>query len=202
MNQPDSLIPSNGLRQLIAIIAILLLAIAGLNLDWGHDSKYIKPKESDISTMPDAIVGDPLLEIFDNSGKRVRQINGEQIQFFDAEKRNIITSPKVYFEEQSEDSKSLPWIVTANTATVYQSDNKIDLQGNVLLSRSGADNDRTDIATEQLFIDTSRQFAETNKAVTISSHSSKAQANGMQADLANKRLGLLSRVKEIHEVRR
>ena len=61
---------------------------------------------------------------------------------------------------------------------------------------------RTEILTEQLSVDTAKQFAETDKAVTIRTHNNEAKAAGLQADLANERLLLPSHVKETHEVRR
>jgi LPS export ABC transporter protein LptC len=198
----NPVIQSSNARPFVAIAVIVALAAVGLNFNWRQDNKHVPTKSIEASSSPDTIIEKPILDGFNETGKKVRQLRGEKIQFFESDKRSIVTSPDIHFEQQGNDNTSIPWRVTANTATAYQSNNKIELQGNALLQSHATDGSRTEIATEQLFIDTAKQFAETNKAVTIRSRNSEANANGMQADLANKHLVLLSRVKEIHEVHR
>ena len=189
------------MRQLAIIATILLLAVAGLYFRW-EPTSTLPANPAKIQALPDTIVEQPILDIFDESGRKVRQLRGQQLDYFDDDKHSVITAPRVQFEQQSGNQAPIPWQITANTATVFQANNTIELQGNVQLWSDATQGGRTEVLTEQLSVDTARQFAETDKAVTIRTRSSKSQATGLQADLANERLLLPSHVKEIHEVRR
>lgn len=197
------LTPSSGnMRQLAAVVAILLVAVAGLGFRWEPGSAPITAQAESPKLLPDTIVEQPLLDVFNNTGRNIRQLRGQKLDYFDTDKHSFITAPVVQFEQQNDDQSPTPWQMTADTATIYQSSNRVDLQGNVKLWSDATPGGRTEILTEQLAVDTSRQFAETDKAVTIRARSSEAKALGLRADLANERLLLPSRVKEIHEVRR
>ncbi|HSC76313.1 MAG TPA: LPS export ABC transporter periplasmic protein LptC [Pseudomonadales bacterium] len=194
---------SNNWRQSAVIVAILGLAAAGLNLQWHTTSSNPATTQTNPDDLlPDTIVGHPVLDTFDNTGRKTRQLHGEKLTYFDTDKHSIISAPRIQFEQQNENRSPTPWQLSADTATIYQTNNRADLQGNVHLWNDSASDGRTEILTEQLSVDTARQFAETDKAVTIRARSSEAKATGLQADLANKHLLLPSRVKEIHEVRR
>lgn len=192
---------ANSFRQLAAFVAITVLAAAGLNIHWKTDSlPSASPSQPD-QLVPDTIVEQPWLDTFDESGRKIRQLRGQQIQHFEKSKRSDVRNPVVQFEQQSADQPPTPWEITADTATIYQSNNRVDLQGNVHLWSDATRGGRTEILTEQLLVDTSRQFAETDKAVTIRTHGSEAKSTGLQADLAKEHVLLPSRVKEIHEAR-
>ena len=189
------------MRQLAVIAAILLLAVAGLYFRWEPTSALpINPSKTQV--LPDTIVGQPVLDVFDDSGRKVRQLHGQRLDYFDDDKHSVITAPHVQFEQRSGNQAPTPWQITANTATIYEANNKIELQGNVQLWSDATQSGRTEILTEQLSVDTAKQFAETDKAVTIRTRGSEAKATGLQADLAKERLLLPSHVKETHEVRR
>jgi LPS export ABC transporter protein LptC len=189
------------MRQLAGIATILLLAVAGLYFRW-EPTSTLPTSLGKTQILPDTIIEQPVMEVFDNSGRKIRQLRGQKLDYFDADKHSIIAAPQVQFEQQSGNQTPIPWQITANTAAIYQANNKIELQGNVQLWSDATQDGRTEILTEQLSVDTVRQFAETDKAVTIRARSSEAKATGLQADLANERLLLPSQVKEIHEVRR
>lgn len=197
------LTPSPGnARQLAGVAIILLAATAGLVLRWEPENTTAATQTEAAKLLPDTIVGQPLLDIFDDTGKKIRRLRGEKMDYFDTDKHSIVTAPSAELEKQNGDQPPVPWQMTADTATIYQSNNRLDLQGNVRLWSDATRGGRTEILTEQLLVDTTRQFAETDKAVTIRARNSESRALGMQADLANERLLLPSRVKEIHEVRR
>lgn len=193
---------SGNMQQLAGVATILLAAIAGLIFRWNPVNVLVATQAEAGKLLPDTIVEQPVLDVFDDTGRNIRQLRGQKLDYFDAEKRSVIAAPAVTFEQQNGNQPPTPWQMTADTATIYQSSNKVDLQGNVKLWSDATQGGRTEILTEQLLVDTAKQFAETGKAVTIRARNSEAKALGMQADLANERLSLPSRVKEIHEVRR
>jgi LPS export ABC transporter protein LptC len=193
---------SNNVRQLGVIAGILLLAVAGLNFQWHTFNKPATAQTILDDLIPDTIVMNPLLDTFDSTGKKTRQLHGEKLDYFDTDKRSIISNPQIRFEQRSDNQPPTPWLLSAETATIYQSSNRVDLQGHVQLLSDATPGGRTEFLTEQLSVDTARQFAETDKAVTIRARNSEAKAIGLKADLANEHFLLPSRVKEIHEVHR
>lgn len=190
------------MRQLAGLATILLLAVAGLYFRWQPADALSSNQTNKIQLLPDTIVQQPVLDAFGENGRKIRQVQGEQLSYFETDKHSIITVPQVQFEQQSGEQPPTPWHMKANTATIYQMNNKVDLLGNVQLWSDATAGGRTEILTEQLMVDTDKQFAETDKAVTIRARSSEAKATGLKADLANERLWLPSHVKETHEVRR
>lgn len=201
-NSDTSTPAASNTRQLAVIAGILLLAVAGLNFQWHTFNKPVAAQTNLDSLAPDTIVQHPLLDTFDNTGKKIRQLHGEKLDYFDTDKRSIISSPQIHFEQHSDGKLPTPWQLSAETATIYQTSNQVDLRGNVQLLSDATPGGRTEFLTEQLRVDTARQFAETDKAVTIRARNSEANAVGLQADLANEHLLLPARVKEIHEVHR
>lgn len=194
-------------RQWLGLTGLLVVAVAGLNYRWVPALATNPSSINTVSTapsnrLPDILVEQPVIDEFDTDGRAGRKLQGEQLRHFEAEKYSEIVKPSVMFEQQKADATPSPWHMTAQFATLIHSSNQINLQGDVILWSDATNAGRTEIRTEQLVIDTARQFAETGKTVNIRAGHSQATAAGLKADLANERLLLPSRVKEIHEVRR
>lgn len=194
------------MRQLLAAAALILLAVIGLSWDSG-DEALTKKSAATVSAsstpQPSTIIDDAQLDSFDETGRKVRQLNGKRITYFDADKRSLIETPHLYVLHLNDDKKGeTPWEVTADKATAYQTSSIIDLYGNVTLFSNATLGGPTRIMSEYLHVNTERKLAHTDKAVTIHAHNSVSQAVGMQADLEHDYLQLPSRVKEIHEAPR
>lgn len=194
------------MRQLLAAAALILLAVLGLSWD-SSDEALTKKSAAAVSAssapQPSTIIDDAQLDSFDETGRKVRQLNGKRITYFDADKRSLIETPHLYVLHLNDNKKSeTPWEVTADKATAYQTSSIIDLYGNVTLFSNATLGGPTRIMSEYLHVNTERELAHTDKAVTIHARNSVSQAVGMQADLEHDYLQLPSRVKEIHEAPR
>ena len=203
--------PTTGLagdwRHWLGLVGLLVIAVAGLDYRWVPAAAINPPTTNTVSAsppdkLPDILVEQPVIDEFDAEGHGGRKLQGELLRHFEAEKYSEIVNPTVMFEQQKTGAKPSPWYMTAQFATLTHASNQINLQGDVVLWSDATSAGRTEIRTEQLVIDTARQFAETGKTVNIRAGHSQATAAGLKADLANERLLLPSRVKEIHEVRR
>lgn len=80
--------------------------------------------------------------------------------------------------------------------------NQVDFSGDVKVQADTQKHGKITIETQQLSVDLDKQFAQTDKAVTIRTATSRAEAIGLQADFSKERLLLTSNVKETHEPRR
>ncbi len=192
-------------RQLL--VAAVLIALAFIGLSVSHDDK-VAPAAHATNTataepQPDTIIDNAQLDSFDETGRKIRQLNGKKITYFDADQRSLIEAPHLYVLRRSNDKTTeTPWEVTADSATAYQSSSIIDLYGNVTLFSNATPNGPTRITSEYLHVNADRKLAQTDKAVTIHVRNSVSHAVGMWADIGRDHLLLPSRVKEIHEAPR
>lgn len=202
---PNQFSPSpNNRRHLLVAVILLLLAVAGLSVDWSGKSASTPPHQSAVTdTSPDSIVDNPQLETFGDGGRLIRQLSGTKITMFDKEHRNLVESPRLVVEQRSgSKAQPIPWEITADHAIAFSATSIIELHGNATLYSSATAGGPTKITSEYLRVDVDRKFAETDKTVTIKTHGSESHATGMKADIDRQHIFLPSRVKEIHEVRR
>lgn len=198
----------NG-RTLILVLAIVGIVIAGLQLSWtpaGQTSA--KSTHSSLNATPDLIVEEPVMEHFDASGELAWRAHGKTLQHYESTGTSHIEQPDALIrpkkdKDQAEGATEItdvqlensdPWRLTSNTAALTQNQTHIALNGNARVSNS-----EMLIESEQILMDTQRQYATSDKAVTITAHGATAHADGLEADLSNKTLRLPARVKEIHE---
>ena len=201
-------------RHWLAVVLLIIAAATGLNYRWEPPAALPDPSQIATEAAPDLRVTQPVLEVFDSNGRRQRQLAGTELRQFDQTHPNqpgysTLSSPRLHFLQQRDPSAAaVPWQLQADQAVLRQDGELIDLAGSVALWSDATAGGRTEIRSETLHLDTRRQYAETDKAVTIRARRSEATAPGLKADLANERLILSpgahpsSRVKETHEVRR
>lgn len=190
------------LSSLAWLAAVVLLAWAGLQWSWQPDSRKKQSSTLPSHEVPATVITGARLQTFNESGRLVRDMSGDTVEFFDHEDRSVVTSPAVTLIRDDAPSSSPPWHVTANQALLLPAMNRLELQGEVTLWSDDPRQGRTSVTTEQLIINTDRRYAETDKAVTISYRNSQATAIGLKADLAGEHLILPSRVRETHVIRK
>ncbi len=198
----------NNWRQFLGLALLIGVAVGGLNFHWQSFSwnTPTAPRQATASqaAVPDILAQQPLLETFDEHGRLDRHLQGSQLQHYDNRDETLISEPQLLVNRrnQGNTAQRSPWQLRADTATLRESRNEVDLNGNVLLWNEGKGSDgRMEIRSESLRVDTAREYATTDKAVTIRARRSELHARGLKADLANERLLLTSRVQETHEVK-
>ena len=93
-----------------------------------------------------------------------------------------------------------PMDVKANNARISNKGNHVLLTGAVDINQEKqGDDDSLSIKTEKLFLDSPRDYLETNKAITIRTSKHQVRGIGMQAWLGHKKYRLFSEVKSRHE---
>ena len=195
-------------RAQLGILLVAAIAVASLQFRWESASQDTQSQSNNsTNTTPDLQIETPVMEHFDEAGLLTWRVEGESLQYFEAEDRTEIQRPVAVIQKHNDQDKPTngasgsipntpddPWHLNAQAATLTQQHTQIALHGDAHVSNR----DMT-ISSEQLLFDTNRQFATTDKAVTIQSRGSTAHADGLEADLTNKIVRLPARVKETHE---
>ncbi|UZJ44820.1 LPS export ABC transporter periplasmic protein LptC [Marinimicrobium sp. C6131] len=113
------------------------------------------------------------------------------------------SSPRDYSLIQAPDvtvfgEDALPWQLTARLGRSDATGETLVFTGDVRAWQQNA-NGITDITTPELQVEPNRQFAQTDKAVTMRSPQGRHDAVGMRADLAEDHIELLSEVRGTYE---
>lgn len=193
------------LRQMRATAAIIIactllaVAIVGLRYSPVSHQPHVSSVDHD-TTPPDGIATGAQLTQFDETGHMVRRVDGEEIRFFEPTNETLVHNPVITLPDQND--PNAPWRITAKEALMKKQVNQVDFSGDVKIQADTQKHGKITIETQQLSVDLDKQFAETDKAVTIYTATSRAEAIGLQADFSKERLLLTSNVKETHEPRR
>jgi LPS export ABC transporter protein LptC len=118
--------------------------------------------------------------LYEIEADRAEQQDNNQIAF---------TNVRISYSPQT----NVPWIVTADTATIDQGDERVILRGHVKATSGGADTD-TEIRTQFLELYPENYLAETDQRVQIRIGPRSLTATGMLASLQDNRLELKSNV--------
>lgn len=90
---------------------------------------------------------------------------------------------------------AVPWSVNADSATIYQDEQRVQLRGHVrAISSAGFSGNDTEIRTQYLELDPENYIAETNARVQIRIGARSLTATGMLASLKENHLELKSNV--------
>jgi LPS export ABC transporter protein LptC len=112
---------------------------------------------------------------------------------------SIITTPHIVIYSPKEPLKK-PWHITANEGRTTEGTNHITLEKNVLIHQpTGPQNSELSIKTEQLFIESKSNIAESPKLVTFTEPGITVTSLGMRAFLKEKRVLLLAQAKGVYD---
>lgn len=192
-------------RTIVILFAVLVLTVLGLQLNKRvTDSPTNTAPDMTSTAPPDLQIESPVMVHFDEQGRAAWRVTGSSMQYREHDGHSTIEQPVAFIrpkadaEQTNQPPASLdaadPWQLTSRVAVITDNQQRITLDGDARVRNS-----EIDVQSERLEFDTQRQFATTDKAVTILSHGATTHAEGLQADLLNKNLRLPSRVKEIHE---
>lgn len=118
--------------------------------------------------------------LYEIEAESAEQTDGDVIEF---------ANVRVSYSPQSE----VPWVVTADTATIQQDRERVLLSGHVMAIGQNAETD-TEIRTQYLELSPREYIAETDQRVQIRIGARSLTATGMLASLQDNRLQLKSNV--------
>ncbi|MBK1643500.1 LPS export ABC transporter periplasmic protein LptC [Thiocapsa imhoffii] len=153
-------------------------AASGLLSWWLLDPETSDPpSEEQARRLPDYIVTAFTALETDEAGRPKRRLVADELRQFVAEDLSELDQPRItLYQENGE-----PWQARAATGLILPGGEEIQLEGNVELERDGNATDRaTHLETELLRIFHTRGFAETDRAIQVSSEQDRLIATGMR----------------------
>lgn len=180
-----------GLFLLIALVAV-----------WDYSPEdLLRPTPETKSRFPQAFMIDSETRRYDQSGAlQYRMLSKRADHYQHLPSRS---SPRDYSLIQTPDitvfgEDLAPWQLTARLGRSDATGETLRFTGDVIAWQSDAEG-RTDITTPELYVEPNRQFAHTDKAVTMRSPQGRHDAIGMRADFAKDYVELLSEVRGTYE---
>ncbi len=123
-------------------------------------------------------------------GELLYEIQAAQAEQQD-DNRVSFTDVRINYSPRTE----VPWTVNADSATIYQNEQRVLLQGHVrAVSAEGFSGNDTEIRTRYLELDPENYLAETDERVQIRIGARSLTATGMLASLKDNRVELKSNV--------
>jgi len=172
-----------------AKVLLPLLAIISLWLLSGEDSNKDANQLNTINRSTDYSMSNFTMTIMDKSGHPSRIIIGQEMSHYPEDDSTEIIFPIAQFI----DSEKETWIVSSEKGETQGKGEDILLTGNVIITREN--NKDIELHTEALHLDTVRNTAYTDLAVTLKSPYGETNAIGLHAALEDKMLNLHSRVR-------
>jgi len=129
------------------------------------------------------------MTVMDKLGQPSRIVTGQTMSHYPANDSTEIIAPIAQILEQSKKT----WLITANKAYTEGKGEDILLTGNVIITQ--IDNTDIELRTEKLNLDTVRDNAYTDLAVSMKSPHGTTNSVGLHASLQEKTINLHSRVK-------
>ncbi len=174
-----------------ALVVVFVLQLSPSDMDFSGGA------ETSEHTFPETYVVGMLDRTYDATGTLKHTLRAERVNYYqsDSENRGDIIAPAIEF--YSEDKP--PWHLRAKQGTADNRKQTLMLEQNVTANSNHPKYGKITISTEDLLIHTDRQFAHTDKPVTIRSARGKTTAVGLNAAIDLGQIELLSEVKSLYE---
>ncbi|UTF59685.1 LPS export ABC transporter periplasmic protein LptC [Gilvimarinus sp. DA14] len=134
---------------------------------------------------------------YDTAGTLKHTLHAERVDYYQAEGQNRgdIIAPQLEFYSEGK----APWYLSAARGTADNQHQTLMLEQEVTAHSDHPKFGRVTISTDDLLIDTQRQYAHTSKPVTMLSARGKTTATGLNADLDEGQIELLAEVKSLYD---
>lgn len=179
---------------------LLLLVVAAL---WDRSpNELMQPEVSQAPEFPRAYMVNMDSKRFDTEGRLNYHLASEQAKHFQPNPRRatnqdytLIERPRVRLHP----ADAAPWRARANQGRSDSDAENVLLQGEV---RAWQDDEQgfTEITTSELWLQPSKQYAHTDKAVKMRAAEGSTNAVGIQADLGAERIELLKQVRSLFQL--
>jgi lipopolysaccharide export system protein LptC len=172
------------------LIVLLVMAVASA---WWWSRDIDEPDARFTSgEVPDYSMADFQLTELNPAGRPSHTLAAETLYHYPERAESILAAPVLHFFEADRPA----WEISARHGTVSDIERSVRLEGEVHVRYSAADPGRDfEIRTEELYVWPDDRRAETEAAVRIIQQSGITDSIGMQADLEQRWMRLLSRVR-------
>ncbi len=179
-----------------AVLSIALLAALASSW-WLMQSFFIQhslvPAQHEAES-PDGFMTQVHYTHYDENGEIQSKLYSPKIIHYNENDRAQLEKPSLVMHTQDKQT----WIITADQGTSLHGSKQIDLKNNVQVQRVKDPSHINTLTTSSLTAFPDRQFAQTDKAVTIVQPGSTVQAVGMTANLKTGDITLLSQTQGIY----
>lgn len=181
-----------GILTLVLLVAALL---SGWAAWWQRDT--VKATET-VSTRPSYLLRDFELVALDGQGKESFTLRAPELAQSPADKTMSLRTPTFLLPDKS----GARWQVTSRTGWVAADNSEVRLRGDVIAVSPPTADRPTTMKTEELNVFPDKNEATSAVLVTVSAPGSTMRGTGLQADLENQRIQLLSKVSTRYEPKR
>jgi len=177
-------------------ILVPLLLLAVLSRNWVEEPGTVST-EATIDMA--ASQADYYLEAFetrklDSEGKPEYTVTGDSLSHYPDDDRSVIIKPRLVMYRQQH-----VWTMDSPEGVLTPDPETFRLSGNVIMVRTGQD-DEIRLETRDVMVKTEQHLVQTNQPVTVSSDNWKLQSIGLESDIDDGTLILLSNVTARYEV--
>jgi len=153
-------------------------------LSYTLNAKIIRQFEVDNIATPDLIIDYPYLTIYDIDAEKSVKANDDTAAY----------SKDTYKKLSTAQLLSATSTVSADAAAGFESNDKLTLTGNVIVTQKLISGETSELKTSVLYLEPSRRYAQTDKPVTITDAGSTINATGIKIFFDEQRIELLSTV--------
>lgn len=185
------------LLALLFAIPLISLAITGyvLNISENRHISIILPEKNSTTKIADTFFNTAEIINFGAAGLPKSKIIGDQISHYPGEEDSEISMPRITLFRTS----GPPVYITADHGWINHEGTRVILEGHTIIKREQSNtNQFSQLESPELTIWPNRDYAETDKAVKITTDSTIATGVGMKAYLDKERYYLLNNVKGRH----
>lgn len=179
------------------VLALVLLVAAGVTGWSAWRQRAERPAVVAPSARPDYVLHDFELVALDKQGKEAFSLQAPKLERNPDDKTLTIATPLFLVP----DKEGQRWQLRSNTGWVAADNSEVRLRGKVVAD-SPEGGTPTRMKTEQLNLFPDRNVATSKSKVVVTSPGSTMQGTGMKADLAGKRVQLLSKVSSSYDPKR
>lgn len=178
-------------------LLLLILLAAGLGFSLDMLEQYTLPAEKisvqeGTNTEPDYYGESLEFRQYNSQGNLVQTLTASSSSHIPDNNQTQLNKPVIH-SSGSDNS----WLMSSNSSTIYDQNEKVQLKGNVVLSfiDKAKDSATTTVKTDSLTYFPDDEIAETTADVAIHSESIETHSTGMRLDIERQRMELLSQVK-------
>ena len=155
-----------------------------------------QPSRKEQNRAADLVIRDAQTRHFNTEGTLAYRVNAERITYFQFARRDRadLTEPRIIFYQGDQPK----WHTESRKGVAHNNGERVVLRGEVVINELPKP-DGIRLETPAITIMPRKEFAETDKLVTITAGANRTEGVGMRAFLKQDRVEILSEVKSTYE---